>query len=233
MMGRKTRFRNREHAGVELSLKLQRYSGARDTIVVGLARGGVAVAAALSEQLNLPWDVFVSRKLSSPEDRQRALGAVTETGFVFIDEAVLSTEPWPPHELRRYIEEELQLRKLEIARRCACYRCPGKVVDFRDQTVIAVDEGAFTGTTFVAALQSLRMMGARYLVGGLPVAPKGAIRQIWPLTDELVVLRAPAKIEDLGDYYDELRELSDEETVNCLATRAKVIEVRSTGKRAA
>jgi predicted phosphoribosyltransferase len=106
-MERKTRFRNLEHAGAELALKLGRYSGAKDTIVVGLARGGVAVAAALGEKLNLPCDVFVSRKLSSPEDRLCALGAVTETGVVFIDEAVLSTEPWPPHALRRYIEGEL------------------------------------------------------------------------------------------------------------------------------
>ena len=217
-MHQKIRFKNREHAGAQLALKLGQYRGAKDAIVVGLARGGVAVAAALGEKLKLPCDVFVSRKLSSPEDRRCALGAVTETGVVFIDEAVLSTEPWPPRELRLYIEQELQLRELEIARRCARYRGGRGVVDFRDQTVIAVDEGAFMGTTFVAAVQSLRKMGARYVIGGLPVAPKRAVRQIGPLTDELVVLQAPVKIEDLGDYYADFTELSDEDIVTCLAT---------------
>lgn len=234
MIQQKIRFRNREHAGAELALKLGRYSGAQDTIVVGLARGGVAVAAALSEKLNLPCDVFVSRKLGSPTDRRCALGAVTETGIVFIDEAVLSSEPWPPRELRLYIEQELQLQELEIARRCARYRGGRGVVDFRNQTVIAVDEGAFTGSTFVAAVQSLRKMGACYVIGGLPVAPKRAVRQIGPQTDELVVLlQAPVKIEDLGDYYDDFTELSDEEVVTCLARRSNVIDARSASKGAA
>lgn len=229
----KTRFLNREQAGARLAAKLERYRGADNTIVVGLARGGVAVAAALGEKLNLPCDVFISRKISSPEDGRCALGAVTETGVVFIDEAVLSTEPWPPPELRRYIEEQLQLRKLEIARRCACYRGRRKVADFRDQTVIAVDDGAFTGTTFVAAVQSLRKMGARYVVGGLPVAPKRAVRQILPLTDELVVLMAPPKIEDLGDYYNDFAELSDTDVVTCLGMRSEVNDPGTASKSAA
>lgn len=229
----KKRFRNRAHAGTELARKLERYGGAKDTIVVGLARGGVAVAAALGEKLNLPCEVFVSRKLSTPEDRQRALGAVTEAGVVFIDEAVLSTEPWLPRELRRYIEEELQLREKDVVRRCACYRSGRRLPDFRDQTVIAVDDGAFTGATFVAAVQSLRKMGARYLVGGLPVAPKCAVRQIRPLSDELVVLLAPTTIEDLGHYYDDFADLSDEEIVNCLANRHKAIDEGAARKTAA
>ncbi len=179
-MKRKIRFRNRVHAGTELAGRLESYSGAKDTIVVGLARGGVPVAAALGQTLGLPCEVFVSRKLGLPEDRKRALGAVTETGVVYIDEVELSTEPWLPSELRRYIEEEVQLLESDVVRRCACYRGGRAVADFRGQTVIAVDEGTFTGTTFVAAIQSLRKIGARYLVGALPVAPKCAVRQIRP-----------------------------------------------------
>ena len=83
LMERVKRFRDRAHAGAELSRRLGRYKDAENTIVVGLARGGVPVAAALSEQLNLPCNVLVSRKIDTPEDRQCALGAVTETGVLF------------------------------------------------------------------------------------------------------------------------------------------------------
>ena len=168
----KKAFRNRAHAGIELARKLKRYKDADNAIVVGLARGGVPVAAALSEKLNLPCDVFVSRKLSVPEDRRRALGAVTETGVVFLDEVALWTEPWLPRELRRYIEEELRLREDDVARRCTCYRRGQKLPDFRAQNIITVDDGTFTGATFVAAMQSLRKLGARYLIGALPVATR-------------------------------------------------------------
>jgi putative phosphoribosyl transferase len=206
-----------------LARKLKRYKDADNAIVVGLARGGVPVAAALSEELNLPCDVFVSRKLSVPEDRRFALGAVTETEVVFLDEAALCTEPWLPRELRRYIEEELRLRKDEVARRCACYRRGQMPPDFRDQNIITVDDGTFTGATFVAAVQSLRKLGARYLIGALPVATRSALEKIRPLTDSLIVLLAPSEIENLGDYYDDLGELSDDEVANCVAARHQAL----------
>ena len=80
------RFRNRAHAGIELARSLRCYSNAANTTVVGLTRGGVPAATALSEELNLPCNVFVSRKISTPEDRRCALGAVTETGVVFLED---------------------------------------------------------------------------------------------------------------------------------------------------
>jgi putative phosphoribosyl transferase len=233
LMERMKRFRNRAHAGAGLARKLRRYKGAEKTIVVGLARGGVPVAAAISEKLNLPCNVFVSRKLGTPEDQRRALGAVTETGIVFLDEAVLSTEPWLARELRRYIEEEIRLREGDVARRCACYRGGETLPDFRDQTVITVDDGTFTGATFVAALQSLRKLGARYLIGGLPVAPERVVEQIRPLTDDLIVLLVPKEIDNLGDYYGDFADLSDEEIVSCLTARHKAMEEIAARKTAA
>jgi len=218
------RFHNRSQAGAELAGGFQRYRGAMNTLVVGLARGGVPVAAALSEKLNLPCNVFVSRKISTPEDRRCALGAVTETGLVFLDEAVLRTEPWLPRELRRYIEEEIRLREADVVQRCACYREGRKSPDFCHKTVITVDDGTFTGATFVAAIQSLRKLGATHIAGGLPVAPRQAIEQIRPLTDELVVLIAPETVTRLEDYYDDFPELSDEEIANCLAERQEATD---------
>jgi len=219
----KKAFRDRAHAGIELAGELERYKDADNAIVVGLARGGMPVAAALSEKLNLPCDVFVSRKLSVPEDRRCALGAVTETGVVFLDEAALWTEPWLPRELRRYIDEELRLRQGDVARQCACYRRGQMPPDFHDQNIIAVDDGTFTGATFAAAVQSLRKLGARYLVGALPVATRSALEKIRPLTDALVVLLAPSEIENLGDYYDDFGEVSDDEVANCVAARHKAM----------
>lgn len=223
-MERIKRFRNRAHAGVELARKLRRYTDAENTVVFGLARGGVPVAAGLAEKLNLPCTVFVSRKLGTPEDPRHALGAVTETGIVFLDEAVLCAEPWIPRELRRYIEEEVRLREHDVAERCECYRSGRKLPDLQDQTVITVDEGTFTGATFIAAVQSLRKLGARYLIAGLPMSTERAVEQIRPLTDDLVVLLVTNKIESLADYYDDFAELSDEELVNCLAASHKVMD---------
>jgi predicted phosphoribosyltransferase len=70
---------------------------------------------------------------------------------------------------------------------------------FPGKTLIAVDDGAFTGATFVAALQSLRKLGANRLVGGLPIASRECIAQIHSLTDELVILFSSKEVRNLED----------------------------------
>jgi predicted phosphoribosyltransferase len=66
---RMKRFRDRTHARAVLARKLHRYKNAPNTIVVGLAGGGVPVAVSLSQQLNLPCEVFISRKIGQPKNQ--------------------------------------------------------------------------------------------------------------------------------------------------------------------
>jgi predicted phosphoribosyltransferase len=47
-----------------------------DVVVVGLARGGVPVAAEVATALGAPLDVCVVRKLGAPAQRDFALGAL-------------------------------------------------------------------------------------------------------------------------------------------------------------
>jgi len=217
------RFRDRIHAGAVLARKLQRYKNAQNTIVVGLAGGGVPVAVSLSQQLNLPCEVFLSRKIRQPENPCSALGAVTETGVVVLDESILSAEPWLSRELRRYIENEIASLENDIARCIRRYRDGRQLRDFLAKTLITMDEGAVTVATFVAALQSLRRLGANRLIGVLPIASRECVARIDPLTDELVILLSPKKVGTLEDYYDDFGELSDEGVFNCFMSRLKTM----------
>ena len=99
--------------------------------------------------------------------------------------------------------------------------------------MITVDDGTFTGATFIAAVQSLRKLGASHLIGALPVASERAVEQIRPLTDDLVVLLVLSNIENLEQYYDDFPDLSGAEIVSCLAGRHKAIEELAARKRAA
>jgi len=217
------RFRDRIHAGAVLARKLQRYKNAQNTIVVGLAGGGVPVAVSLSQQLNLPCEVFLSRKIRQPENPCSALGAVTETGVVFLDESILSAEPRLPRDLRTYIENEINSLENDIAGYLRRYRDGGQPRAFLGKILITVDEGAFTAATFVAALQSLRKLGASRLVGGLPIASRECIAQIHPLTDELVVLLSPKTAGTIEDYYQNFGDLSDEDVFNCFISRSEAM----------
>ena len=56
-------FKNRTEAGKKLSLALEKYKEAKNTIVVGLPRGGVVVAYEVAIALHLPLDILVPRKI--------------------------------------------------------------------------------------------------------------------------------------------------------------------------
>ena len=71
----------RAHAGVELAELLAAHRGV-DGVVLGLPRGGVAVAAPIADALDLPLDAYVVRKLGVPGHEELAMGAIASGGVV-------------------------------------------------------------------------------------------------------------------------------------------------------
>lgn len=67
-------FINRNDAGMRLGKELLSRRTAADCIV-GLARGGVVISAALSKILHIPHDVLVVKKIGSPGNPELAVGA--------------------------------------------------------------------------------------------------------------------------------------------------------------
>ena len=59
-----------------LARALSGYRGRPDTIVLGLVRGGVPVAARVADALDAPLDVLVVRKLGVPGLPELAFGAL-------------------------------------------------------------------------------------------------------------------------------------------------------------
>src|SRR5260370_21899524 len=69
------RFRDRVEAGRLLGARL-RDERLDDSVVLGLPRGGVVVAAEVADALGAPLDVLVARKLGVPWQPELAFGAV-------------------------------------------------------------------------------------------------------------------------------------------------------------
>ena len=50
------------------------------TIILALPRGGVVTGFEIAQNLNLPLDIVVPRKIGAPENEEYAIGAITESG---------------------------------------------------------------------------------------------------------------------------------------------------------
>ena len=68
-------FKNRIDAGEQLAKKLEDYSKKKNTVVLGIPRGGVVVASIVSKILELPLDIMVIKKLGLPGNEEFAIGA--------------------------------------------------------------------------------------------------------------------------------------------------------------
>jgi putative phosphoribosyl transferase len=205
-------YRDRHDAGRRLAQALVHYTGARDTIILALPRGGVVIGYELSLVLHLPLDVLITRKLGTPGNPELAMGALAETGYRHLNPDVIRTYGIS----RSQLEAEVRRQQAEIDRRVERYRGGRPLPALENQTVLLVDDGIATGATFYASLGAIRMSAARRLVAALPVAPPEAVHQLKALVDEAVVLHAPAVFFAIGQFYQEFTQVEDEQVVACL-----------------
>ena len=93
-------FRNRQQAGQLLGDRLAS-TGSIDarSVVLGLARGGVPIAAEIARALGARLDVVVVRKLGLPWEPELAMGAIAEGGFRVLNRRVIDLAGIPDGEL--------------------------------------------------------------------------------------------------------------------------------------
>jgi putative phosphoribosyl transferase len=205
-------FRNREEAGRRLAVELMPYRDDPAGVILALPRGGVAVGYQLSLALHLPLDVFITRKLGAPDNPEYALGAVSETGTVYLNPTAVA-EFCPS---KAHVEQMVRAQQKEIARRQNLYRQGRRMPTVADRTVILVDDGIATGSTFFASIEAIKHLKPRRLIGAIPVGPLDTIADARKRVDELVVLATPVPFWAVGNHYVDFTQVEDRDVVEYL-----------------
>ncbi|MDQ4045262.1 MAG: phosphoribosyltransferase, partial [Chloroflexota bacterium] len=136
---RQSLFRDRIDAGEQLAEQLTIWAG-KDTLVLGLPRGGVPVAAEVAHRLGAELDILVARKVGAPRQPELAMGAVTAEGGVFLDMQIVRLMRVLPDTLERLIEQEREVAR----RRDERFRGDRPFPRVEGRTVIVVDDGLAT-----------------------------------------------------------------------------------------
>jgi predicted phosphoribosyltransferase len=210
-------FFNRAEAGRRLAEKLEKYAGRDDVIVLGLPRGGVPVAYEVAQQLGVPLDVFVVRKLGVPGFEELALGAIASGGVRVLNEDVVRALP----NANELVESVTAREMAEVERREQIYRDGGPAPDLRGRIVILVDDGLATGATMRAAVAALRQLGAAKIVVAVPVGAAETCREFEHEVDETVCVLAPEWFQAVGQFYEDFSQTSDEQVRELLARTAR------------
>lgn len=219
-------FTNREEAGDRLAASLDTYRHDPKGIILALPRGGVALGYRISLALRLPLDVLITRKLRAPGNPEYAMGALAETGATFLNQEAIRVLSISDEAL----EKEIRFQQQEIVRRQELYRHGRSLPVLTDKTVLLVDDGIATGSTFFASLQALRDLHPARVIGAIPVGPWETIRLVRQQVDELVVIETPEPFFAVGNHYVDFRQVEDEDVIRYLALAAEAL---GDGKEAA
>ncbi len=215
------RFADRRAAGDALANALSHYRGA-DVLVLGLARGGVPVAARVAEALDAELDVIVARKLPSPITAELAIGAVTADGERVLNEGLCSELDVTDV----YLRAMTGVQRGEAAKQEADFRGPRRAARIPGRIVILVDDGLATGATMRAALASVQRQAPAHVAVAVPVGSREACEALAPLADEVVCLWQPEPFGAIARYYDKFVQTSDDEVREILqqSVTARVVE---------
>jgi putative phosphoribosyl transferase len=204
-------FRDREDAGRQLAAALRDLE-LRDPLVLGIPRGGVVLGAVIARHLEAELDVVLSRKLRAPLQPELAIGSIAEDGKVYLtDESSLV-----PGISDEYLERERRHQLSEIARRSEMFRSVRPRVPVEGRSVIVTDDGIATGSTMIAALESLRNREAHEVIAALPVAPPTSLPAIESRCDRVVCLHSPRTFFAVMQFYERFEEVTDEQVMAIL-----------------
>lgn len=204
-------FEDRVDAGKQLAERLRAYAGARNTIVLGIPRGGVVVAAEVARALGLPLDIVLAAKIGAPGNPEFAIGALTADGDILPNPTVGFS--------RSQVEQMAGDARAKIERQLKSLRGDAKPQPIQGRVTIVVDDGLATGLTARAAIHYLRRQNARQVVLAVPVASTDAAMILSKEADEFVSVETHSDFFAVGQYYLQFGQTEDDEVRGLLGGR--------------
>ncbi|MDQ0868896.1 putative phosphoribosyl transferase [Arthrobacter sp. V1I9] len=211
-----TRFEDRTEAGERLAAVLAQFRARPGTVVLGLARGGIPVAASAAKALYLPLGAVLVRKLGIPGHQETAYGALAWARGRTVR---LLNKPLMDrvleHGVRQELLDEVEHReRAELLRRVDLY--PEIDHDLSGKTVLLVDDGLATGATMRAAVEAVREGGATTIVAAAPVGSIEAEASVERVCDAVLCLHLPGKFRAVGSFYRHFEQLTDDDAISFL-----------------
>ncbi len=209
-------FKDRIEAGKELAKRIKELN-LKNPLVIALPRGGVPVGYEIAKELNAPLDILFVKKIPSPLNEEAAIGSVSESGLVFINQdavSMLNQRGIPVDE--NYIQQKAIEKIQEMARKREKYGI--EPIPIEDKDVIIVDDGIATGASMYLAANTVIREHPNSITIAAPVAPadESLKEMLNKISNNLVILHTPPMFMSVGQWYDDFHQLSDEEVMEYL-----------------
>lgn len=202
-------FVDRSDAGFEVGKILEEKYKDKNTLVLGIPRGGVVIAYEVANVLNGELSVVVTKKLSHPSREEFAIGAAAEDGSIYLTSAARSID-------QEMVKKIFDQQSIEIKSRVERFRKGKPLPEMQNRIVIIADDGIATGSTIVPAIKLCKNRKAAKVIVAAPVSGERYVSEINDLADEIVIVEQPPEFYAVGQVYEDFHHLSDEEVIELL-----------------
>ncbi len=211
-------FKDRIDAGEQLSEKLKKYEKS-DSIILGIPRGGVVVASAVSKILHLPLDVIIIKKIGLPGNDEFAIGAASPDIFSVDQERIKEFNVD-----ENTLDAQIELKQKEASERYDFLSKDREPCSVEGKNVILVDDGIATGETMSLAIKIIRKQSPKKIIVAVPVASEQTLEKMNVssrkngsiVPDEVVCVLKPKNFGAIGEFYSDFLPVDDLEVKKLL-----------------
>lgn len=204
-------FKDRFDAGRQLAQRLQAYKDDPRAVILAIPRGALEIGSVLSQELHIPLDVVLTKKIGYPGNPEYAIGAVSLDN-VIIDKRALELSG----AMETYLKQEIETIRNTLRERSRAYHHQRPAVPLAGKIVIITDDGIATGKTLEVTIDLIKKENPAKIVVAVPVASKEALHLIRKKVDEVICLEVPEIFMSVGQWYAHFDQVDDEQAIALL-----------------
>jgi putative phosphoribosyl transferase len=228
------KFNDRAAAAIALSEILKKIIKKEDrkcTLVLAIPRGGALTGNIISQKLSIPnFDIVIPRKLTDPDNKEQAIGAVIAEGYTYIlDDLVKDfqiTEEYLKNETTFQVQQAEERKRKYFQNLQSSSSLCEKVKEYR--IILLVDDGIATGATMIVTVKWIRQfcknsgLNPKRVIIAAPVVPKELTEQIKnDYAVEVATVFNPSlrSFRSVEQYHQNFEQVTDEQVIRLLKER--------------
>lgn len=199
-------FKDRTDAAMQLIPLLEKYKNDK-SVVLAVPRGGVPIAYHIARHYNFPMELLMIKKIGHPRNPEFAIGAVTPEDYIVDEKQDIS---------KSFIDEQVNAIRKNLQDRYKRFMGDHVPIDFKNKTLIIVDDGIATGNTILSSIKMLKKRGPAKIIIAVPVAPPATAQRLRWEVDDFVCPYLPEDFFGVGYHYLDFSEVTDDDVIRLL-----------------
>ena len=207
-------FHDRSYAGSVLANKISEISfNANNTIVLAIPNGGVPVGFEIAKRFKIPFDIFLTSKITAPSFSELVVGLVGENNQYIYNESLLKRLGIGISDLN--LKKEQALEKLHKKSVVLRKEYPGFPLGIKD--IILVDDGSTSIEIIELVIKLLRNQYSGKINFAIPLSTTEHINRLEKSADSVTAFLVDSEIGAVGGWYENFSEVENEEIKDILS----------------